>query len=60
MDPDQCFTLDLNSVYLTRLVWWWDYGNFNKDAVSIDCTVDENIYDKWLGVVDWVENVIDV
>ena len=45
---------------LTRLVWWWDNDNFNKDAVYIDCTVDESISDKWLGVVDWGENVIDV
>ena len=32
---------------------WSDGGMLTilQDAVSIDCTVDDNIYDKWLGVV---------
>ena len=32
----------------------------NKDEISIDCIVDDNIYDKWLGVVAWCDNVIGV
>ena len=53
-------TWNYNSVHITKLILWWDNDNFKKDVVFIDCKVDENIYDKWLGVVAWNENVIDV
>ena len=60
MDYLRSSTWNYNSVHLTKLVWWQDVDNFYRDAVSIDCTVDDNIYDKCLGLVAWDENVIDV
>ena len=60
LDRLRSSTCKYNSVYLTKLFWWWDVENIYRDAVSIDCTVDENISDKWLGEVAWGENVIDV
>ena len=53
-------TWNCNSVHLTKWVRWWNDGNLYRDAGSVDCTVDDNISDKWIGVVDWGENVIDV
>ena len=54
------YTWNYNSVHLTKLFCWWDNDNFNKGEVNIDWTVDENISDKWLGVVAWGENVNDI
>ena len=44
-------TWNYNSVHLTKLVWWWDVDNIYSDAISIYCTVNDNISDKWPGVV---------
>ena len=49
-----------NSAQLTKLVWWWDVENIYRDLGSIDCTVDVNIFNIWLGAVARGDNVIDV
>ena len=53
-------TWNYNSARLTKLVWWWYVNNFYINVVSIDCTVDDNVSDKWLIVVSWGENVIGI
>ena len=39
-------TWNYNGVHLTKLVWLWNVDNFYRDAVSIYCTVYDNISDK--------------
>ena len=44
----------------TKLVWWWDVENIYRDLGSIDCSVDVNISNIWLGAVARGDNVSDV
>ena len=44
-------TWELNSIHFTKLVWLWDVNSNFWDEGSIDCTVDDKVFNISMGAV---------